>query len=528
MRHLKPLHLPAIVAAKTPSFTQGDDVAVRSRLSISTSASSYCTSDSSTPPTPTFSLRGHSRFPSSTSSLASSATSPVCENGDVTGSATKLPMPKLTEEPTELDESASEDYHGFQHSFSPYDLDSDDEGDHSTRTTVLLRDSHFYDLDSELFGDDNDAARSRALRRQKSSDSPLHSFSLSSKLGERFPSFSKRWRDRRPAKLVTGLGIQTVPASRPASSRTSSAGSCHHFQSFDQNDEIPATPAMSNAGDMSTPVSPMDIVRPMELPQQEQAFATTPLLPPMMNAPIEKQVHVQSPLQSPTIADPDKTLSMVSIVTPAQTPQMQARTSVSSPTLSTKPSMASINRTRTTTMPSPVTMDTAPLFIADPNDEWSLKLGHANFTISPEPYLPEASNTQTCRVLFGDWETARANYFRHKHRVVEHYGGNSKTFKLTEQKWAAIDAEWRKYHDRVTSLAGYRSTDALPLMPAEPTMLTMIPTLNDPQSAGKFPKLGDQDIVGQMVQVAPQPQVPSKFSSFIKTMFRGRSRSATR
>lgn len=411
---------------------------------------------------------------------------------------------------------------------TPDDLDSGDEGDHSTRTTVLLRDSHFYDLDSELFGDENDAARSRALKRQKSSDSPLQSFSFGSKLGERFPSFSKRWRDRKPAKLVTGLGIQSVPASRPASSRTSSIGSSHHFQSFDQNDEIPATPAMSYAGDISTPVSPIDIVRPMELPRQESAFATTPLLPPMMNASADKEADVQSPLQSPTFADPDKTMSMVSIGTPAHTPQLQARTSVCTPALSTKPSMASLSRTRTNTLPPPATMDMPLLLIADPNDEWSLKLGHANFTISPEPYLPEISNTQTCRELFSDWETARANYFRHKHRVVEHYGGNSKTFKLTEQKWAAIDAEWRKNHDLSSLLAGYRSTDALPIMPAEPTMLTMIPTLNDPRSAGKFPKLGDQDIVGQMVQIAPQPQVSRKFSSFIKTMFGGRSRSATR
>lgn len=408
------------------------------------------------------------------------------------------------------------------------DSDSGDEGDHSTRTTVLLRDSHFYDLDSELFGDENDAARSRALSRQQSIDSPLHSFSFTSKLGDRFPSFSRRWRDRKPARLVTGLGIQSVPASQPASSRTSSIGSCHHFQSFDQDDEIPATPAMSYAGDMSTPVSPIDIVRPMELPQQGQAFATTPLLPPMMNAPVEKEVDVQSPLQSPTTADPDKTLSIVSVATSVQTSQMQTRTSLSSPALSTKPSMASLGRTLTNTMPSPFTTNMAPLFIADPNDKWSLKLGHANFTISPEPYSPEVSDTQTCRELFSDWETARANYFRHKHRVVEHYGGNSKTFKLTEQKWAAIDAEWRRNLDHATSLAGCRTAVTLPHMPAEPTMLTMIPTLNDPRSAGKFPKLGDQDIVGQMVQIAPQPQVPSKFSSFIKTMFGGRSRSATR
>jgi hypothetical protein len=407
-------------------------------------------------------------------------------------------------------------------------LDSEDEGERSARTTVLLGDSNFYDLDSDLFGDENDATRFRAPKRQMSSDSLLHSFSFTAKLGDRFPSFSKRWKERKPAKLVTGLGIQSVPASRPASSRTSSVGSCP-FQSFDQNDDIPATPAMSYGGDMSAPVSPIDIFRPMETePEENQTFASTPLLPPMMNAPVEEEEEVQSPLQTPSTADPDKTISMVSIGTPAHTPQCQSFSALSSPALSTKLSIASFHRARTNTMSSPLTSNTVPLFLADPNDEWSLKLGHANFTIEPEPYVPEVSNMQTCRELFSDWETARANYFRHKHRVVEHYGGNSKTFKLTEQKWAEIDAQWRKNHDLATSLAGYRSNHALPLTPAEPTMLTMIPTLNDPRSAGKFPVLGDQDIVGQMVQVAPQPPVPSKFTSFFKTMFGGRSRSATR
>jgi hypothetical protein len=119
MRSLKPLQLPAIVASRTPSFAADEDAPIKtaSGLAIQTPTSSYCTSDSSTPPTPTFSIRGHSRFPSSNSSLASSATSPIFEHGDVTGSATKLPMPKLTEEPTEHDELAAEQYDGFQDSF---------------------------------------------------------------------------------------------------------------------------------------------------------------------------------------------------------------------------------------------------------------------------------------------------------------------------------------------------------------------------------------------------------------------------
>jgi hypothetical protein len=410
-------------------------------------------------------------------------------------------------------------------------LDSGNEGDRSARTTVVLRDSLYYDLGSDSFGDEHDAVPSRALKRQKSSDSPLNTFSFSAKLGERFPSFTKRWKERKPGKLVTGLGIQSVQSSRPPSSRSSSLTSSH-FQGFDQNDETPATPAMSCAGDMSTPVSPTDIPRPVESePVDRKTFASTPLLPPMMASQVAEEEETQSPLQSPSTADPDKTLSMVSIASPVSTPQLRGFSGLSLPSLSTKPSISSFHRMRTSTMtstmPSPSITDVPPLFIADPMDEWSIKLGHANFTISPEPYVPEVFNFQTCRQLFADWELARANYFRHKHRTIEHYGGNSKTFKLTEQKWAEIDAQWRRNKEYTTSQAGYRSTDSIPITPTEPATLTMVPTLNDPRCPGKFPKLGDQDIVGQMVQVAPLPQ-QGKIISFIKTMFRTRSRSATR
>jgi len=398
------------------------------------------------------------------------------------------------------------------------------------RTTVVLPKGHYYHLDSDFFGDEHDVVPSQALKRQKSSDSPLNTFSFSTRLGERFPSFTKRWNQRKPTKLVTGLGIQSVHSSRPTSSRSSSLTSAH-FPGFDQNDEIPATPAMSYAEDVSTPVSPIDIPRPVESePVDRKTFASTPLLPPMMNCPVEEQEELQSPLQSPSIADPDKTLSVVSIGSVLSLPHVQGFSALSSPSLSTKPSISSFQRMRTNTMAStaPAT-ELPPLFIADPTDEWSIKLGHANFNILPKPYLPEVFNFHTCRQLFNDWELARANYFRHKHRTVEHYGGNSKTFNLTEAKWAEIDAQWRKNNEYATLQSGYRGTTSVPITPTEPLSLTSVPTLNDPRSPGKFPMLGDQDIVGQMVQVAPQPQHQGKITTFFKNMFGGtRLRSATR
>jgi hypothetical protein len=46
-----------------------------------------------------------------------------------------------------------------------------------------------------------------------------------------------------------------------------------------------------------------------------------------------------------------------------------------------------------------------------------------------------------------------------------------------------------------------------------------MPTLNDPKSQGKFPKLGDEDIVGPMFQIKESPlfqKPPSKKRAFLK------------
>jgi len=280
---------------------------------------------------------------------------------------------------------------------------------------------------------------------------------------------------------------------------------------------------MSTAAEVSTPVSPIDICRPEELkPIDREALASTPLLPPMMNV-WQDESCVQSPLQSPSIADPNKTFSTIS--SPADTPLLRG---LPSPVLSTKPSVASFHRPRTSTLPP--ASDIPPLLIADPTDEWSIKLGHANYSIFPEPYIPEVCNAETCRQLVSDWQVARTNFFRHQHRTIEHYGSNSKTFKLTEQKWAETEAQWRKNNDLATAEAARNSTSAVPITPTEPAPLTMMPALNNSDSEGKFPKLGDQDIVGPMVQIAARVQALPRQGTVVKffnNIFT-RSRSATR
>jgi hypothetical protein len=105
MRELRPLNLPKRVAERNAASQSSEDLTVKTSVCAHSSGGSFSSaSDVSGPPTPTFSFRGHSRFPSASSSLTSTATSPVCEHGEVLGSASKLPMPKLPEEPAENEE----------------------------------------------------------------------------------------------------------------------------------------------------------------------------------------------------------------------------------------------------------------------------------------------------------------------------------------------------------------------------------------------------------------------------------------
>ncbi|KAF2002642.1 hypothetical protein P154DRAFT_552955 [Amniculicola lignicola CBS 123094] len=490
MREMKPLILPRLVAARKSSKSSFD-MAAEPTSSIYSCADSgfYSVSDCSTPPTPSFSTRGHHAYPSSTSSLSSSP--PTYDPIEVPNASGKLP--KLTEEPVEREDDA---------------------------------------MDGQYRCSCNNDPEVHLPKRRRSAEPSPHS--LTNKIERRFPSLSRKVRDRKRAStLQLGRSSRSATPSRVPSTRTSSITSSIN-QVFDINDKFPVTARSSRERVDDIPTSsPIDIdvskANAFEFDPEEVAkerFATTPLLPPLLVKTRFEDVPAQSPLQSPTVADAGQSR----VATPIGTPPFRA---YPTPPLSSKPSISSFRTSRPGHMvPS---TDIPPIMLADPNDRWAIKLGHANFTIQPEPYVPELCDAASLRHLFADWEQARCNFTKHQVRTGEHFGTTSKTYMLTGQKWAEIDAVWKANHDLAISRATQMGEEPEPSSPLEPAPLSIMPTLNDPHNNGKFPKLGDEDIVGPMVQIAAQIQkTPTKKRAFFKffsdmkfpSSFLGRSSSA--
>lgn len=383
-----------------------------------------------------------------------------------------------------------------------------------------------YDLADGFFSD-WEFALSQRYKKRRAVESPLTG--LATRFGTRFPSFSRKWRLKRGASSasIASDAMRENAASRGASSRSSSISNSGR-QGLDQGFEpqLPPTPTRSTFGsreDISN-IAPIDIEKAnRDSGEHGEVFATTPLLPPLMidASANTKQVSMQSPLQSPSVAEPrDKLSGAVTPIDAITTPQLPG---LPSPPLSTKPSISSFHRSNRPGHLIP-SSEIPPIVIADPNDEWANKLGHANFTIYPEPYVPESFDLEACRQLRANWDLARCNYTKHLVRTGEHYGVTSKAYKLTEEKWAATDASWRKNSDLTIANTVESGSHAFATLkhttlgdPSSNNIMTKIPSLNDPRSDGKFPQLGDEDIVGPMVQVAAQLQrSPSKKAKLFK------------
>lgn len=108
-------------------------------------------------------------------------------------------------------------------------------------------------------------------------------------------------------------------------------------------------------------------------------------------------------------------------------------------------------------------------------------------------------------------------------RTGEHYGVTSTTYQLTEEKWRETDEIWRANNEVTvanTAASGkdvFRSLKQKRLDDGESNVMTKIPSLNDPRSEGKFPQLGDEDIVGPMVRDADKLQrSPSKKAKLMR------------
>lgn len=185
---------------------------------------------------------------------------------------------------------------------------------------------------------------------------------------------------------------------------------------------------------------------------------------------------------------------------PSPIPDLSALRMYPTPPLSSKPSLSSLQRGGTfTEAPSPV-----PCFF-DHQDSWSDRLGHANFTIEPRPYSPDTADLPTLQAFRADWNLARTNYAKHVVRTSEHYGATSKTYTLTEAKWAEIEGEWQRNEDELVDRLAQRWRDDPAVMAqlrrmAEDKLSPSIPRyLSDD---GKFPELGDVEIVGPMMREA--------------------------
>lgn len=379
------------------------------------------------------------------------------------------------------------------------------------------------DYDYGFMSDPDFTSQKRA--RKPRSDFPA----FVNRMETRFPSLSRL---RSTKKSRSQLSSPTAPdwtfdqalqaRSRAASSRSSSVSAPSH-QLADRSTE-PSTPAQSFWGSKESVESLSAIDTDLannerSSIERDRAMATTPLLPPIFTRPpMEPQ---PSPLQSPTVA-PSPTL--------LELPPSQNTSHAPTPVVSAKPSISSFRGFQEQQAQQTSSM---PGFLHE-EDEWSDRLGHANFTITPQPYQPAEPSLETLQQLCADWETARVNYTKHIVRTGENYGETSKIYALTEAKWAEVDRAWRDSHERtmkrVPDLSS-KTDDALPSFisvrqassagvsrsrsrgrgrvragsasvaitaPPATTMAALIPRLADAE--GKFPARGDEDIVGPMVR----------------------------
>ena len=392
-----------------------------------------------------------------------------------------------------------------------------------------------------LAGDDNVTDRVLAagqMATRRKSDQ-LSEGDGRSRLSRGWPSISKRWRERKATTSVSNPIVRSAPPSRSSSARQHSVRqSLASLLEPRQSTAAPFTPngfhsdsvvADSLVAAPRSSTEPVDfhIPEPQEDPINRQELASTPLLPPLMTESQGRaEDEMQSPLQSPSIAPSSATVSLPN--TPVSSPAIPG---FAAPHLATKSSIASFGRTNHTFDP---TFDVPPFSMCSDVDHWAIKLGHANFHIAPEPYFPERYDRDSCTRLLEDWQTARAEYMRHAAHISEHYGPTSNVYRLTELKWAEIEAQWQsnlKKANAEAETSGERpALQKLATVQAIPKM----PALNDPEHPEKFPNIDDADIVGPMVQYTRVERKPSKRSGFLKlltdpaSLLSGRSTSTSR
>lgn len=369
-----------------------------------------------------------------------------------------------------------------------------------------------------------DESKSTSSDKRLSSEGPdednLH---IPSRLSRRFASVSRRWRARSLSKPLLDTGIRSAPLSRTSSYKQLSL---KQFISMGADSGLGSiacaspttmypecfspleTPSAAGDTTPSAHEEPTDAKQP---PFQEIERTQTPLLPPLPSEQYQTRDGERSPLYPPLSAGFTASESIFS--SPMSSPTSP---NFWSPALSTMPSSVSL-RARFSHNNTRSIEEFPPLSISGELDHWALHLGHANFHILPEPYLPHPSAssdttppTAICKRLLEDWESARIEFLRHASRVAEHHGPTSRIYDLTCAKWKEVDAQWRANFDLTRAgldPSSSASTDAgdtsdlRPLPELQPCL--QMPSLpQDPENPAKFPAVEEGEIVGPMVQHA--------------------------
>ncbi|KAH6986321.1 hypothetical protein BKA56DRAFT_670493 [Ilyonectria sp. MPI-CAGE-AT-0026] len=536
---LKPLLLPQLVDQRRKwEVQQSSPDCDLSYVYYTTNSSS---SDITSPVTPTFSPKGHFRVSSSASSLElppQLQESPVSPTTQTVHSKSKSLLPDVQEEPFEPEDD-DDDASDMDDHFGLYSCLCDEPCEHRNSSEDIMFHGNLvsdYDLDYDMgFLSDGDVSVDANYSNRKKSGSESPFSGLTSRIGSRLPSMT-RWKassrssSRRGNPILSPggeLSLESVVLSGAPSSRSSSMSAPSRPGPERANEPILPTPALSffeSTESINLP-SPIDIDQPMTYQERsslerERGMATTPLLPPLMTSGLSKPPP-ESPLQSPTVAPSPAT-------TEIQSPP-PTLTQFPRPALSTKPSVSSFRHGPSSPeLPLPL-----PAMLQE-HDEWSDRLGHANFTITPLPYQPETINLEALRQLRNDWDMARCNYTKHLVRTGENYGETSKIYALTEAKWAETERRWRSTHDSLMEQIVAVTNSASPSMNAsrsrsrgrgrarassggaallgrppvddvfagmqwrrlEDGLPSAVPRLLDAE--GKFPARGDEDIVGPM------------------------------
>lgn len=569
---LKPLLLPQLVEQRkrsdSASWVSSPDPNVAGTWPYIFNAPSSSSSDITSPVTPTFSTRGHVRMSSSSSSLD---LPPLAQDGYVSPSllsstltkASTRQLPDVEEEPLEkehyqhIDDDVSDD---DDDNFGLYSCLCEPRCTHACPCTttnkqlpgedVCARGNSAEDLfDGALVGEfdihdydvgflsDGDISANPSYGKKRRAGIESQFSGLTARLESRFPTIT-RWRSGRRSRMAS-LGpmeysLDNVLSRAPSSRSSSISVRARHNSEGGNEHSIPPTPALPFGSTESVNIpslTPVLTEHDKTSIERDRAMATTPLLPPLMTGPLGKPPP-ESPLQSPTI-ESAPTPSMPPSA--AQSPPLMSA-AFARPPLSSRPSVQSLHNI-SSSAELPLPLPTPLPSILQEHDEWSDRLGHANFTIYPAPYDVQAINPESISKFQTDWDMARSNYTKHLVRTGENYGQTSKIYGLTEAKWAETERRWRSnYEDMIKQTlssvpmqkqkSGSRSRSrgrgrgrSLSAHPGsvqhspqgdvfagmewkrlEDNMPSAVPQIIESLDAaqGKFPSRGDEDIVGPM------------------------------